>query len=133
MYVAMTKNGRVNFRIDDDLKADAEVLAEVYRWTLTTLITTRLDEEVKEVRKNNPEGFRDAARRVAEAAKEKPAKGKVRRMPAGKRKYNETRAGRSATTILKTSPLCISGGSVCREDQDWRSKAGRSCPRLFHA
>jgi hypothetical protein len=88
MYVAMPKLARVNIRIPEDLKADAEVLAEMHRWTLTGLITTRLDEEIKETRRNNLEGFKDAAKRVAEAAKQKPAKGKVRRTLADKRKYN---------------------------------------------
>lgn len=99
MYVAMpTKDERVNFRIPADLKADAEILAEMYRWTLTSLIITRLDEEIKQVKKNNREGFDDAASRVA-TAKPKVQKGKVRRVPVDKRKYNagEKKIVRSGT------------------------------------
>jgi antitoxin component of RelBE/YafQ-DinJ toxin-antitoxin module len=111
MYVAMAKPGRANIRIEDDIKADARVLAEMHRWDLSTLIRTLLNESIKEAKQKSFPAWQDAAKRIEAAEQAKLLEGgraKVATLPVGKSNLADSRNAKG-NRIQKDSPRRASG------------------------
>lgn len=68
MHIVMAmavKVERVNLRIRPEIKEDALAAAEMRGWNLTTLINTLLVDLINQEKKDRPELFADAAKRIA--------------------------------------------------------------------
>lgn len=108
MYVAMPKPGRANIRIEDDLKAEANILAEMHRWDLSTLIRTLLNEAIEAARKNTPAAFVDAAKRLEAVQKAKT--GRVARVAVAPPSNINERTHAKAKRISAGSRARAAGG-----------------------